>query len=102
MLVEAGYDVWLGNYIGNTYSIGTTHDLNPDEGKKGFWDFTWDEMAKYDIPTQIEKVLKITGKDKIQWEQLLSWLCITIFKNSLGTSDIPCCLRWHHGKSYWN
>ena len=22
----------------------------------GFWDFTWDEMAKYDIPIQIEKV----------------------------------------------
>ena len=50
MLVEAGYDVWLGNYRGNTYTRNQTY-LNPDEGKKGFWDFTWDEMAKYDIPT---------------------------------------------------
>ena len=50
MLVEAGYDVWLGNYKGNTYTRNHTY-LNPDEGKKGFWDFTWDEMAKYDIPT---------------------------------------------------
>ena len=22
----------------------------------GFWDFTWDEMAQYDIPSMIEKV----------------------------------------------
>ena len=21
-----------------------------------FWDFTWDEMAKYDIPAMVEKV----------------------------------------------
>ncbi|XP_023341267.1 lipase 3 [Eurytemora carolleeae] len=66
MLAEAGYDVWLGNYRGNTYSRNHTF-FNPNEGSGGFWDFTWDEMAKFDIPTQIEKVLEITGKDELQY-----------------------------------
>jgi predicted alpha/beta hydrolase len=32
-----------------------------------FWDFTWDEMAKYDIPAQITKVLEVTGQADLQY-----------------------------------
>ena len=31
----------------------------------GFWDFTWDEMAHYDIPAMIEKVLELTGETEL-------------------------------------
>jgi len=65
MLADAGYDVWMGNYRGNSYSRNHTF-FDPDKSD-GFWDFTWDEMAKYDIPAQIEKVLEVTGKDDLQY-----------------------------------
>jgi len=64
ILADAGYDVWLGNYRGNTYSRNHTF-LNPDHQSGGFWDFTWDEMAHYDIPSMIEKVLEVTGESEL-------------------------------------
>merc|ERR1712055_157185 len=65
MPADAGYDVWLGNYRGNTYSRNHTF-LNPDAWlNHHFWDFTWDEMDKFDLPTSIEKVLEETGQEEI-------------------------------------
>ena len=65
ILADAGYDVWLGNYRGNTYSRNHTY-LNPDAWlNHHFWDFTWDEMAKYDIPSMVEKILEVTGEEEI-------------------------------------
>ena len=61
-LAEAGYDVWLGNYRGNTYSRGHI-SLNADTDSE-FWQFTWDEMAKYDLPTMMNYVLEETGVEK--------------------------------------
>jgi len=66
ILAEAGYDVWMGNYRGNTYSRNHSF-FNPDDGNGGFWDFTWDEMAHYDLPAMIEKALKETGKEELQY-----------------------------------
>ena len=58
ILSDEGYDVWLGNYRGNTYS----HDhVNNSITKKEYWAFSWDEMAQYDLPTMIEHTLQVTG-----------------------------------------
>jgi len=62
ILADAGYDVWLGNYRGNTYARGHCH-LNPKSQE--FWKFSWDEMGKFDIPAMIDKILKVTGQEKI-------------------------------------
>ena len=62
ILADAGYDVWLGNYRGNSYSRGHC-DLNPKN--KEFWNFSWDEMGKYDLPAMIDRILLVTGQDKI-------------------------------------
>lgn len=59
ILADAGYDVWLGNARGNTYSkrhISLKHDDSQ------FWDFSWHEMAYYDIPAEIDYIYKIRGK----------------------------------------
>lgn len=62
ILADAGFDVWLGNSRGNTY--GRRHE-KLDPGQKEFWKFSWDEMAKYDLPATVNKILEITGAKQI-------------------------------------
>ena len=51
ILADAGYDVWLGNNRGNTYS---NQNVNYTTTDKQFWEFSWDEMALLDLPAQID------------------------------------------------
>jgi len=62
-LADAGFDVWLGNFRGNTYSRKHC-TLNPDKDQD-FWKFSWDEMANYDLPAELNYVLEHTGKEKL-------------------------------------
>jgi len=63
--VRDGYDVWLGNSRGSTYSRDhVTYD--PDKGKDRdkYWAFSWQEMGKYDIPAVLDYVTVQTGIEK--------------------------------------
>ena len=54
-LLEAGYDVWLGNSRGNRYS--KNHKTLVPSKDKEYWLFSFHEMALYDIPAEISFVL---------------------------------------------
>ena len=62
LLADAGYDVWLGNFRGNIYSRNHTH-LVPD--KEDFWQFSWDEMGQFDLPTMLFHVTQHMRQDKL-------------------------------------
>ena len=65
LLVDMGYDVWLGNNRGNKYSMKHTK-LSIDDSK--FWDFSLDEYALYDIPNSIDYILShYKPSDKITY-----------------------------------
>jgi len=63
-LADAGFDVWMGNSRGNTYSRQHVA-LTPDQTQ--FWDFSWDEMARYDLPALVDYVLATTGQPQLAY-----------------------------------
>jgi hypothetical protein len=66
ILADLGFDVWFGNNRGNRYGRNHT-TLNPDVDGEAFWTFTWDEMAKYDVPALINFVTSFTNTSSLSW-----------------------------------
>jgi len=64
LAADAGFDVWLGNARGNTYSRSHT-TLTPK--KSAFWEFTFDEIAAQDVPTMVDYVLQLTKKQQLYY-----------------------------------
>ncbi|KAF9047338.1 Alpha/Beta hydrolase protein [Panaeolus papilionaceus] len=64
VLLESGYDIWLGNNRGNKYSRG--HTSKSCEASD-FWDYCIDDFVQYDIPNSISFIIKQTGSSKISY-----------------------------------
>ena len=64
LLVDQGYDVWLGNNRGNKYSKKSMHH-KPTSNE--FWDFSMDEFAFFDIPDSINYILSTTGQPSLSY-----------------------------------
>lgn len=64
MLADAGYDVWMGNNRGTTWSKRHT---TLDTSSHAFWTFSWDDMAAHDMPSQLRYVLDTTGVQTLSY-----------------------------------
>jgi pimeloyl-ACP methyl ester carboxylesterase len=65
ILADAGYDVWLGNVRGNYYSRAHVK-YNPDKDEQ-FWDFSYDDMARDDLPSMIYYILNATKHTEVAY-----------------------------------
>jgi len=57
ILVENGYDVWLGNNRGNRYA---TNHVTLSTAEIEFWQTNYIDMGIYDIPAFIDFILDKT------------------------------------------
>ena len=70
-LLQQHYDVWLPNSRGTDYSedhsdfkLRPPFKINPNPR---FWNFSYSDMAKYDVPAVVDYVLSKTGRSDVAY-----------------------------------
>ncbi|CAJ0761048.1 5021_t:CDS:2 [Entrophospora sp. SA101] len=79
-----GYDIWLGDSRGNQYSKPSPSDE---------YDFSWDEMAKYDLPAFINYIKKQTNVDNLSFighSQGAIEILASLIIESISPTDLQC------------
>ncbi|XP_034249632.1 lipase 3-like isoform X2 [Thrips palmi] len=64
LMSDQGYDVWLGNFRGNTYC---KNHMTMSKDNAQFWDFSWHENGFYDLAATIDYVLAVTGQPSLSY-----------------------------------
>ncbi|KAK4401701.1 Triacylglycerol lipase 1 [Sesamum angolense] len=58
ILADHGFDVWVGNVRGTRWSHG---HVSLSEKDKKFWDWSWQELALYDLGEMIRYIYSVTN-----------------------------------------
>lgn len=61
-LFEEGYDVWLANNRGVEHSL-THSKLDYQKNGKAYWNFSFAEIGKFDIPAMVSEIKRITERE---------------------------------------
>ncbi|KAL9707285.1 hypothetical protein quinque_010803 [Culex quinquefasciatus] len=64
LVADSGYDVWLGNNRGTTFS---KNHSTLDPKSKQFWDFSFHELGVYDLPAMVNYILQATNSEKLHY-----------------------------------
>ena len=64
ILVNEGYDVWLGNNRGSQYSHG---HLTLSTDSRDYWDYWTADLGLKDVPTFIDHILETTGLPNLSY-----------------------------------
>lgn len=64
-LLDAGYDVWLGNNRGSFNNERKT--ARQTRNMRDFWDWSFAEMGTEDLPAFIRKIKEVTGYAKVSY-----------------------------------
>ena len=74
ILAESGYDVWIASSRATTKS---KHHIKFQEKDYAYWDYTLEDIGRYDLPAFIDFILEKTGQSN------LSYVC-----NSMGCTEL--------------
>ncbi|KAL3192646.1 hypothetical protein MRX96_058867 [Rhipicephalus microplus] len=89
VLADNGYDVWLGNVRGTTY--GKKHKELEVKSKK-FWNFSFHEHAIFDVPANIDYILRETKRKDL--------LYIGMSQGTLTFFTMLAEKPWYNDKAY--
>lgn len=64
VFADAGFDVWMGNVRGNTYGL---KNINFSIKDHRFWEFSWDEMAAFDLDATINLALSVSNASQLYY-----------------------------------
>ncbi|XP_057340665.1 lipase 1-like [Microplitis mediator] len=84
LLADEGYDVWIGNSRGSSYGLSHVN-LTTDDFE--FWDFSFHEMAIYDLPATLDYITNIVN-DKIIYIGHSQGTMISFIMESEQTADM--------------
>ena len=68
IMAEKGFDVWMTNSRGNLFSIEHTNpEYDSNKFYSKYWDFSFHEMAIYDVTANVFYIKNITGFEKLSY-----------------------------------